>query len=366
MMALLKEEPQTETEVLRRGVMLIADRLPKGWTANSIEQPDGHEVDGVLEIIAPNRERATLILEVKRKVNGRDVGELKRQLSQYESYRYLKNSRGVVVASYLSPPVRARLLDSGLSFVDATGNMRIELTRPGLFLADRGANKDPWRGPGRPRGTLKGEPAARVVRALADYDRNWGMRKLIEVSGASSGATYRVVEYLEREGLADRDSNGLVRVADWHQLLKSWSSDYGLVRNSRTTRWVASRGMSGLLSRMAQQCPAGKYAVTGTLAAAEWSGYAPATLAMVYVTNADSVARAWGLQPTEAGANTLLAEPPFDAVFERSWVNDSGVVIAAPSQVFVDLLTGPGRSPSEAGALLNWMQRNESAWRRHV
>jgi hypothetical protein len=40
------------------------------------------------------------------------------------------------------------------------------------------------------------------------------------------------------------------------------------------------------------------------------------------------------------------------------------VRIAAVSQVAVDLLTGPGRNPSEATALLDWMTANESAWRR--
>jgi len=28
-----------------------------------------------------------------------------------------------------------------------------------------------------------------------------------------------------------------------------------------------------------------------------------------------------------------------------------------------DLLTGPGRNPSEAEALLEWMKKNEDAWR---
>jgi hypothetical protein len=349
--------------VLRRGAKQITDRLPKGWTAKVIEQPDRPRVDGVIEITAPHQERAALILEAKRRVDGRDVSELKRRLSRHETAQ--TNSLGVVVAAYLSPPVRSRLVDAGLSFVDATGNLRVELVRPGLFLADRGADKDPWRGPGRPRGTLKGEPAARVVRALADFDRDWRMRELIEASGASSGAAYRVVEYLERAGLAERDDDGRVRVASWPQLLKAWSADYGLVANGRTTRWIASRGIPGLLSRMAQTRPPGRYAVTGTLAAAEWAAYAPAALAMVYVADAEAAARAWGLQPTDAGANVLLAEPPFDAVFERSWVNGAGVTIAAPSQVFVDLLTGPGRSPSEAEALLAWMQRNERAWRGH-
>jgi hypothetical protein len=131
------------------------------------------------------------------------------------------------------------------------------------------------------------------------------------------------------------------------------------------TYCAAGPGRGGR-SLWAKTRPPGTYAVTGTLAAAEWAAYAPAALAMVYVADAEVAARAWGLQPTDAGANVLLAEPPFDAVFERSWVNDAGVTIAAPSQVFVDLLTGPGRNPSEAEALLAWVQRNERTWRGHA
>jgi hypothetical protein len=41
-----------------------------------------------------------------------------------------------------------------------------------------------------------------------------------------------------------------------------------------------------------------------------------------------------------------------------------GVMYAAPSQVAVDLLTGPGRSPAEGQALLDWMESNEPAWRK--
>jgi hypothetical protein len=40
-----------------------------------------------------------------------------------------------------------------------------------------------------------------------------------------------------------------------------------------------------------------------------------------------------------------------------------GLRMAALSPAAVDLSSGPGRNPSEASALLDWMERNESAWR---
>jgi hypothetical protein len=105
------------------------------------------------------------------------------------------------------------------------------------------------------------------------------------------------------------------------------------------------------------------YAVSGSLAAAEWAPYAPARSAMIYAADAGEAAELWGLRAADAGANAILAEPEFDVVFERCITNQQGVVVAAPTQVAVDLMTGPGRSASEAEELLGWMTRNERSWR---
>ena len=37
----------------------------------------------------------------------------------------------MVVAPYLSPSVRERLVEAGLGFIDLTGNVRVALSRPG-------------------------------------------------------------------------------------------------------------------------------------------------------------------------------------------------------------------------------------------
>ncbi len=57
-----------------------------------------------------------------------------------------------------------------------------------------------------------------------------------------------------------------------------------------------------------------------------------------------------------------MAEPYDPVVFDRSTVRDE-LWIAAASQLAVDLLTGPGRDRSEGNELLDWMRRNEDAWR---
>jgi hypothetical protein len=104
--------------------------------------------------------------------------------------------------------------------------------------------------------------------------------------------------------------------------------------------------------------------VTGSTAAAQWAPYAPARAALVYVDDAGQAADEWGLRPADKGANVILAEPKYDVVFSATSIDNQGNVIVAPAQAAVDLLTGPGRNPSEGEELISWMELNEPVWRR--
>ena len=358
-----QSEPQTLSDVLRLCLQQLRDQLPEGWSLVPVAEAAGGGdggFDAVLSVSGPDGATASLVIEAKRVLERRDVLAVSEQL-RGAAGRF-PNAWSVLVARYLAPSVREALAEQGVSYIDATGNMRLVVSTPGLFIASRGANNDPWRGPGRPRGTLKGVPAAKVVRALVDYTGPWNIRELIDRSGASTGATYRVVEYLEREDLVTRDENGKIVLRDWRRLLQQWSKDYGFVRSSRITRYIEPRGLATLLTK-ATDVAGVQYAVTGTTAAAEWAPYAPARSALVYVADAAKAAGAWGLRPAESGANVLLAEPATDVVFERTITTIDGTVIVAPAQVAVDLMTGPGRNPAEAEELMDWMERNESSWR---
>ena len=105
------------------------------------------------------------------------------------------------------------------------------------------------------------------------------------------------------------------------------------------------------------------YAMTGSVAAAAWAAYAPARSAMAYVRDINHTAAEWGLRETEVGANVLLIKPAYPVVMERTVSALDGVVVASPTQVAVDLMTGPGRAPAEAEELVDWMRRNERSWR---
>lgn len=76
------------------------------------------------------------------------------------------------------------------------------------------------------------------------------MRELVAASGASSGATYRVLEYLQREDFMVKD-DGRYSVTDWERLLREWSADASFQTTTRVMAFIEPRGVdSGEKSRV--------------------------------------------------------------------------------------------------------------------
>jgi hypothetical protein len=350
---------------LRAGTERLRALLPGTWdlreTTDAVRSADVG-VDGMLRLRAPSGESVLLLVEAKRSMNTRDVPLVLESLQRSAAIARAEDAVvPMVMARYLAPATRDRIAAGGAGYVDATGNVLLSSDNPTLVLRDRGEDRDPWRGRGRPRGTLKGEPAARVVRALVDFAPPYTVPDLAARAGASTGATYRVVEFIEGEGLLTRTPYGPISEVQWRPLLERWSQDYGFAASNAVQTFLEPRGL-GALTELLEESRDLEYVVTGSLAAERMAPYAPARLATIYVRDLAS-AQTLGLRLVESGANVALAAARYDVVFDRAQTIE-GLRIAAPSQVVVDLLTGPGRNPSEAVALLDWMERNERDWRR--
>lgn len=373
MLSELGPQPVREVDVLRRALALLTERLPPGWGATVTENlvVPGRRVgavvewDAVVELIGSDGARVLLVMEVKqRSLLVRDLPAVVDRLHApvAELSEPEVPTVPVVVARYLGPSVRAWLENRGVSYLDATGNLRIIVQYPALYLRDTGADRDPWRGPGRPRGTLRGPPAARVVRALVDFAPPVTVPELVRRSGASTGATYRVVEFLAQEGMIERTPRGPITGVEWRRLLEQWSEDYSFQHSNAVSSYLQPRGIPALLDGL-RASDGLRYALTGSLAAERMASYAPPRVAMLYVDDPAVAAEQLELRTVDAGANVLLAVGDYGVVFDRT-VEADQLSFVAPSQTAVDLLTAPGRGPAEAQALLEWMQTHEPDWRR--
>jgi hypothetical protein len=345
----------SDNEVVRLVAEEISRRLPSGWRVEwSDVQRRDLSADARASIVAPDGQRATILLEPKRSLDPRGASELARRLGRERPGEAI-----VVVSPYLTASVRDRLMASGLGYVDLTGNALLTLTSPGLHIETTGAdsNPDPSR---RPTRSLRGPKAGRVIRALCDSRELGGVRDLAANTGLDPGYVSRILALLDREELVERGARGRVLRVDWERLLRRWAQDVPFEMRGQAAYYLEPRGLPTLLERLP---PSGlRYAITGSLAASRLAPIAPPRLASIYVESLERAAEALSLRPAEAGGNVVLVLPSDDWAFAGATTAEA-ITYAAPSQVAADLLTSPGRGPAEAEELIRWMSANEEKWR---
>ncbi|MBP7381845.1 hypothetical protein KBA39_05545 [Myxococcota bacterium] len=335
---------------------IVQARLPLGWHLRQIARDGTSGSD--IELIYPGQAGVSFKAEIRAALDPRGVIQLKAGMAS--ETKGAAGSRPVLVISrYLAPATRQKLVEAGFNFADLTGNVRIVLASPAIFIELSGADRSPFREDRKSR-TLRGPKVGRIVRALVDFAETPGVRELAVRAGVDAGYLSRVLTLLEREALIDRGHRGCVVRLDWPGLLRRWASDAPLESRGEVMMFIDPRGLDSVVTKLATSGT--RYAVTGSLAAGRVSQVAPARLAMIYVDDIDAASGFLGLRPAEAGANVVLVRPVDDVVYERSFVAD-GVRYAAVSQVAADLLTSPGRGPAEAEELLNWMEANQKVWR---
>lgn len=351
----------SETQLLRKVENLVAGAVPPGWTTKlERESRKGtRRPDGVLRMTGPDDATAVFVIEAKRSpATPQAVLQTVDQLTAYIS-ESIPASEPLVVAPYLSARAKEVLTERGVSYADGTGNLRLISSVPAIAIERSGASKDP--SPlTQPLRSLRGRGAGRAVRALVDFRPPYGVRELATRSGASPATLSRVIELLERDALLVKDSRGRVTDIDWAGTVRRWSQDYELRAANTTETYLDPRGLTTFVGKLAKS--RARYAATGALAAQRFAPIAPARMATIYVEDTSAAVDRYKLQPADTGANVLLVEP-FDAVvFDRTQTRDE-LVTVAPTQLAADLLTGPGREPSEGDELLAWMKANEDAWR---
>jgi len=335
--------------------------LPSSWRLYPSQGRALGGSDAAIDLESPDGRRATLAIEFKSRLDPMDIVGLRRKVAMWSPLPSGRTETVLVVAPYLGERTRERLRESNWSYLDLTGNTRLRLDEPAVFLSSQGATKDPGRSK-RPTRTLRGVKAARIVRTLVDRRPPLRVRQIAEIADTDPGNVSRVLEMLEREDLIRRNSQGGLQQVNWEALLRAWTREYSLMGYNAYSTYLDPRGLGNFVSHLPELGREMKYAVTGSLAAARRAPVAPPRLAAVFVEDAAAAAALLGLVPAESGANVILVEPKDDFVYEGSSL-DGGVSYVAPSQAVADLLTGTGRNPAEAEELIEWMQRRESEWR---
>jgi hypothetical protein len=333
------------TELVKHARDTLTSRLPTDWKL--VERKERRESrqgpDAVVEVRAPDGSKALLLIEAKRNVEPRRVPMVLNEVRRHGT------GTPLVASDFLSPRARELLAESGAGYADATGNFRLALSKPALFIETKGADRDPWPDE-RALKSLKGRAAGRVVRAVCDLEPPFAVREFAARAGVSPASVSRVLALLDREAIIERDGAGVVNRVQKADLIRRWAREYSLFGSNRADNFLEPRGIPALLTKLKRA--KFKCAVTGGLAASWVSpSAAPSRTVTIFVENIPEAAEAMGLRQAESGTNVILVEPFDEVVFERTRERD-GTRFVALSQLCADLLTGAGRDPAEGEELL--------------
>lgn len=366
----------TEQEIIDRGTAVLESSLPPGWEIARLELQPGQRNrrdDAMLQLRSQQPGwSATILVEAKKSFAPRDVGDVLG--GRAELIRQVSGQAPVLVmAPWLSDRSRLLLEGAGFNYVDLSGNVRLVLSQPAVFL-ERAATNQKAPATRRTAG-LRGAKAGRVVRLLADVGPPYGVVDLARAAGVTPGYVSKLLEWLDREAIVERSRRGTVYNVDWQELLRRRAETYSVFEVNAVSRYVCANGPAWALEqardlRITGQVRRDEIALTGSLAVEQLVSVAEPSLLILYMRNdtkplLEQLAR---LIPAEEGTNVMLATAYDDVIFDRPfWPTlplKPLVQFVACSQLVLDSLTGSGRMPAEGEALMRWMNDNEDRWRK--
>lgn len=312
----------------------------------------GRNVDLVLEL--PDGRR--WVAEVKSSARSADVARAARQAREYAR----ENELPLIVVPYMGEAGARAAAAEGVGWIDLSGNARL---RDGdLFVRVEGR---PNRYPSRGRPSSPFAPASsRVARPLLmDPDRWWRQAQLAKATGLDDGRVSKLVARLDELELLERDGR-LVRPRDPDALLDAWAADYNFAGHDIVACHLTTPGGGVELTReLANDLAEANvdHALTGLPAAWMLDRFAQFRLVSVFVDDDPRrVADLLDARVEPRGANVQLIGPNDAGVFFGAEKID-GVRVAAPVQVYLDLLALPERAQDAAEHLrekrLNWQRR---------
>lgn len=349
-----------ETQLLADALASIAKTLPTTWqiTQSQEGKVGGRRVDAIVELIGPNGFLVAFATEAK------SSGVLP-TAPILATLRDLATQTGqdvLFVSDFIGPTLRQALVQSGFSYADATGWVRIVNDDPLILLTSDGAQRSPKQRNDSAVKRLNGVAAGRTIRALATSDLPIGVRDLAGLAGVSPGSVSKLLETLAAESLVDRNERGAVIGVQRRNLIQRWARDYSFARsNTQVNYYIAPRGLDHLEKDLQTQ---NGVAITGSGAARQLlpqsiTSVVPLRLQTLYSSNPTKLANELGLIPAETtNANVMIAVPQDFEILPTT-----GIALAPIALVLADLITLPGRGDAECEQLFDALAKSDGRWK---
>lgn len=348
-----------EADVSKKGLLAFRDILSDvpSLTIDSIEELPAKDMPDYQAIIQGPGFKQIIYLEIKTlgtPKSTREAVNLLVRRTQTDPASY-----GMVIAPYISPRSAAICRESGIGYVDLSGNCSIAFQQ--IFInREKSGNQFPFK---TGLSSIYSPKSERILRVLLVYPyRTWKTIDLAKEAQVSLGMITQVSKKLIEEEWLKKTPQGISLIQP-ENLLADWSNNYAIKRNVQNN-YYSMKALQDLEIEIGDTCSKMNipYALTGFSASNRLAPMVRGQRAMIYVgREIDSVAEKVGLKPVESGANVILIQPYDDGVFWNA-KSIGDLEISEPIQVYLDLKRYPGRGEEAADFLFRevinprWLQ----------
>ncbi len=337
-----------EVDVSKKGLLVFRDCLSvvPSLTIDSIEELPAKDMPDYRATLQGEGFKQIVYLEIKTLGTPKSTREAVNLL-----VRRIQNepaSYGIFVAPYIAPRSAAICKESGIGYVDLSGNCSIAFQQ--IFInREKSGNQFPFK-----TGLLSiySPKSERILRVLLVHPyRTWKAIDLAKEAQVSLGMITQVSKKLIEEEWLKKTSQGIT-LTQPENLLADWSNNYTIKRNA-LNNFYSMKSLQDVEIEIADTCNKMNipYALTGFSASNRLAPMVRGQRAMIYVSrDIDSVAKKVGLKTVESGANIVLIQPYDDGVFCNA-EPIADLEISDPVQVYLDLKRYPGRGEEAADFL---------------
>ncbi len=260
----------------------------------------------------------------------------------------------VLAAPYLSPERQALCRDSGIFFVDLSGNIYIAYRS---FYIERVGfpNKYPEK---RQRRSPFSDKASLILRELLkNRNRQWGIRELAQKIALDPGYVSRMAKSLEESGYVAR-SNWKFSIRSPKEILDDWVRVYDLKKNELNPFFIQASSVESIVQRLREiKVPRKmKYALSVQAGASLVAPHAVYKEVHVYVENRQGIKhfiKELDLRGATQGANLVLMLSYYKHSVFYDFREINGLRVVSDIQLYLDLYGYPVRGREQAAYLFD-------------
>ena len=260
----------------------------------------------------------------------------------------------VLAAPYLSPDRQALCRDSGIFFVDLSGNVYIAYRS---FYIERVGFPNKYPEKRQRRGPFSDKASLILRELLKNSNRQWGIRELAQKLALDPGYVSRMAKSLEESGYVAR-SNRKLNIRSPKEILEDWVRIYDLKKNELNPFFIQATSVDSILQhlRKIKIAKEKKYALSVQAGASLAAPHAVYKEVHLYVENRQSIKhfiKELDLRSAPQGANLVLMLPYYKHSVFYDFREINGLRVVSDIQLYLDLYSYPVRGREQAAYLFD-------------